>query len=109
MCPNRRARSAHFVCDSRNDVGTLDYMAPEVIEHEAENGQVYDEKVDIWAIGIICYELLHGVPPFSNLNMEQTCFNIARATFQTSPQLSSECIDFINDVLKKEHQQYRLA
>eukprot|EP00240_Pyramimonas_obovata_P003197 CAMPEP_0118920700 /NCGR_PEP_ID=MMETSP1169-20130426/137_1 /TAXON_ID=36882 /ORGANISM="Pyramimonas obovata, Strain CCMP722" /LENGTH=623 /DNA_ID=CAMNT_0006861269 /DNA_START=296 /DNA_END=2167 /DNA_ORIENTATION=+ len=82
-------------------VGTLDYMAPEVIEHETDNGQIYDEKVDIWAIGIICYELLHGVPPFSNPNMEQTCFNIARAAFQISPELSANCVDFINNVLKK--------
>lgn len=82
-------------------VGTLDYMAPEVIEDETEGSQIYDEKVDIWAMGIICYELLHGVPPFSNPNMEQTCFNISRATYQTSAKLSPECVDFINNVLKK--------
>ena len=40
-------------------VGTLRYMALEILEWSP-----YDEKVDIWAIGIICYELLTGLLPF---------------------------------------------
>ena len=34
-------------------VGTPAWMAPELIRKEE-----YDEKVDIWAIGILLYELL---------------------------------------------------
>ncbi len=33
-------------------------MAPEVISHK------YDEKCDLWSIGIILYELLSGDVPF---------------------------------------------
>jgi serine/threonine protein kinase len=39
--------------------GTFAYMAPELLK-----GENYDFKVDIWAIGILLYELLHGNPHF---------------------------------------------
>ena len=41
-------------------LGTAPYKAPEIIEF-----QNYDEKVDIWAIGVIAYELLFEVRPFN--------------------------------------------
>lgn len=39
-------------------MGTAYYIAPEVMK------QNYDEKVDIWSIGIIMHVLLSGRPPF---------------------------------------------
>ena len=30
--------------------GTLDYVSPEVV-----NGEQYDEKVDVWSLGVLCY------------------------------------------------------
>ena len=39
--------------------GTYEYMAPEVIE-----GSNYNKGVDIWALGILLFELLHGHSPF---------------------------------------------
>ncbi len=39
--------------------GTLEYMAPEVLQRGN-----YDEKVDVWALGILLYEMLHGRAPF---------------------------------------------
>uniref|UniRef100_A0A2D4NGN3 non-specific serine/threonine protein kinase n=1 Tax=Micrurus spixii TaxID=129469 RepID=A0A2D4NGN3_9SAUR len=41
--------------------GTLDYLPPEMIE-----GKAHDEKVDLWCIGILCYEFLVGIPPFES-------------------------------------------
>ncbi len=40
--------------------GTPDYLSPEMIK-----GTGHDEKLDIWTLGILMYELLHGRPPFS--------------------------------------------
>ena len=41
--------------------GTLDYLPPEMIE-----GRIYNEKVDLWCLGVLCYELLVGNPPFES-------------------------------------------
>jgi len=40
--------------------GTPDYLSPEMIL-----GTGHNEKLDIWTLGVLMYELLHGMPPFS--------------------------------------------
>ncbi|KAL6651735.1 hypothetical protein ACP70R_010660 [Stipagrostis hirtigluma subsp. patula] len=52
--------------------GSCLYMAPEVMLF-----QKYDDKVDMWSVGAILFELLNGYPPFrgrSNVQMLQ-CIN----------------------------------
>lgn len=39
--------------------GTYEYMAPEMVLERQ-----YNYKIDIWALGILLYELTHGVAPF---------------------------------------------
>ena len=50
--------------------GTLAYMAPEVIR-----GQAQDERSDLWALGVVLFELLTGAPPFTGRN----AFDLAAA------------------------------
>jgi len=40
--------------------GTPDYLAPEMIL-----GNGHNEKLDMWTVGILMFELLHGKPPFT--------------------------------------------
>ncbi len=39
--------------------GTLDYLPPEMVE-----GKAHDSNVDLWSLGVLCFEFLCGHPPF---------------------------------------------
>lgn len=44
--------------------GTPNYIAPEILDKDRSKG--HDQKVDTWAIGVICFALLTGTPPFAS-------------------------------------------
>ncbi|EXB39680.1 Serine/threonine-protein kinase ULK3 [Morus notabilis] len=69
------------------------YMAPEVLGFQS-----YDEKVDMWSLGAILFELLNGYPPFRGRNNVQVLKNIKSSTrlpFSKVilPGLNPDCVD----------------
>jgi len=50
--------------------GTPDYIAPEIIQNKGHN-----KGADYWALGIIVYEMMTGLPPFYKENEEHTTFD----------------------------------
>jgi serine/threonine protein kinase len=57
---------SNYLRPNANDVrdtfcGTLDYLAPEMLTKKHE----HDFSVDIWAIGVLAYELSSGLSPFA--------------------------------------------
>ena len=54
-------------------IGTPMYMAPEQAQLEP-----YDHRADLFALGVILYEMLAGVPPFDGSPMEIAVANISR-------------------------------
>lgn len=43
-----------------SQVGSPAYFSPEQLGHH-----LYDEKTDLWSLGVIAYELLVGYSPFN--------------------------------------------
>ncbi|MEE6506387.1 hypothetical protein FKM82_007648 [Ascaphus truei] len=75
--------------------GTLDYLPPEMIE-----GRMHDEKVDLWSLGVLCYEFLVGKPPFETDTHQETYRRISKVEFQFPPYVSEGARDLISKLLK---------
>lgn len=58
--------------------GTLDYLAPEMLT----NHHQHDHMVDIWAIGVLIFELLTGKAPFSSSIASNNMKEIEKLTQQ---------------------------
>lgn len=78
--------------------GTLDYLPPEMVE-----GALHDDRVDIWSLGVLCYEFLIGQPPFEAAGHSETYKRILRVDlkFPTSPVVSAGAQDLIRRLLVK--------
>ena len=71
-------------------VGTYNYMAPEIISNAGD----YNEKIDIWNLGVCCFVLLYGKFPFKNKDYKN------RMTYELKNPLSKEAISFIDSMLE---------
>ncbi|KAK6479509.1 aurora kinase B-like isoform X2 [Huso huso] len=80
--------------------GTLDYLPPEMIE-----GRMHDEKVDLWSLGVLCYEFLVGTPPFETKSHEETYRKISKVDFSYPQFVNEGCRDLISKLLKHNPNQ----
>lgn len=62
-------------------------------------GQTYNENVDLWSLGVLCYEFLTGSPPFISSNYDETYIRISRAQFNIPDYVSEEAKDLIKKLL----------
>nr|KAJ0200571.1 hypothetical protein LSAT_V11C600303800 [Lactuca sativa] len=120
--------SVHTFSRRRTMCGTLDYLPPEmgktydklsrdIYEFATRStlfkfeGCIYvvesvehDASVDIWSLGILCYEFLYGAPPFEAEEHSDTYRRIRQVDlkFPSKPVVSAAAKDLISQMLVKD-------
>jgi serine/threonine protein kinase len=83
--------------------GTLDYMAPEIVA-----GTTHSFAVDIWALGVLLFELVHGRAPFSAVKKSEKCKQILSLSYTCDSKLSPSLQNLIQSLLRAVP-QHRLS
>lgn len=76
--------------------GTLDYLPPEMLK-PGSSDNFYNEKVDLWSLGVLTYEFLVGEAPFEDTPV-MTQRRIARGEMTVPSFVSVEAKDLIHRV-----------
>lgn len=77
--------------------GTYEYMAPEIFFRKQQT-----KKTDIWALGILLYELFHGHAPFRGTKMEDVLANIMKNSIAFRKTIDPQIRDLIVNILNFE-------
>jgi len=75
--PQSQSRSAESLTRTSSLVGSPLYMSPE----QLDSARDVDARTDVWALGVVLFELLTGQPPFTGENMPQ----LVAAVLQPDP------------------------
>ena len=75
--------------------GTPIYLAPEIIKEKG-----HDEKVDIWCIGVLLFELITGTVPFQGKDIESLKSNILHLRISWPKEINKDAKDLISKILK---------
>lgn len=73
-------------------IGTMEYMPPEVL---MEKTDLFSEKIDIWAVGILTYECLCGVTPFFMTTERALVAAILDGKYYIPSHLTAETVYFL--------------
>lgn len=76
--------------------GTYEYMAPEVFDQKPQS-----EKVDVWALGILLYEMTHAKPPFTRQELIRFKNAGTELRFTYSSELNPALRRLIESLLQK--------
>jgi serine/threonine protein kinase len=77
--------------------GTREYVAPEMLARVP-----YDTSVDLWAFGILLYEILCGRTPFYSKDREEIYERIQKAPVFYPKELSEHVQDLLQGLLQRD-------
>ena len=75
--------------------GTPIYLAPEIIKEDG-----HDEKVDIWCIGVLLFELITGNVPFQGNDIDSLKENILHLRIAWPKDINIDAKNLIKKILK---------
>ena len=85
-------------------LGTPHNMEPEILKQisTGEKNSGYNEKVDIWSLGTLCYEMIVGHSPFMGASMKDLYKNVKAGNYTLPSSLSKEIVEFIDVMLQQD-------
>ncbi|TKR81037.1 hypothetical protein L596_014981 [Steinernema carpocapsae] len=89
-------------------IGTPYWMAPEVIDCDANPDATYDSRSDLWSLGITALEMAEGHPPLCDMHPMRALFLIPRnppPKLKKSKKWSKKFESFVETVLVKDYYQ----
>lgn len=89
------------------DPKILNQLAKGKMSCDAGNGEGggYDEKADIWSLGILCYEMIIGKATFESDTLEELLSKVENGSYTLPTSLSKEIVSFLNGMLQYDPRQ----
>ncbi|KAG0321840.1 hypothetical protein BG000_003093 [Podila horticola] len=97
----RNVKDIQLLEEEINNHTTLQYRAPEMLDLYMRKG--IDEKIDIWALGVLLYKLCYYTTPFEEQG--QLAILNVRYTIPDHPQFSPALIGLFQSMLKEDPRQ----
>ena len=87
--------------------GSPGYSDPLILKrmnerNDFKNSDGYDKGVDIWSLGVLCYEMLNGHLPFIGRNIKDLKEKIEFGKLAIHTTSSKEVFSFLNGMLQYE-------
>jgi serine/threonine-protein kinase len=104
-----KAQTGMSLTETGAVIGTIEYLSPEQL-----SGGMADARSDIWALGVLLYQMATGCAPFAGKSVGEVCLKIVKADYppptRFNPSVPPDVGKIISRCLKQNPtQRYQTA